>query len=153
MDTIVKDVSDMTPVEYRACSAANYGVIEGYMLEELRHCRAGRPGKVVMLWDGPPDTPKSLIGWALLTPTRTWGLTAVSRYMASSAKYTVQFWVKAQYRRKGYGKMLMNEVKQLDPRPHVFPHDEASGELFSSFNVRVSKNDMRHIKRGKPKVC
>lgn len=152
MDIIVKNVDEMTPVEYRACYSANYGW-DGYMQEELRSCKKGwqMGGKVIMLWDGPADTARSMIGWALLTPTKMSGPAAVSRYMTHRAKYTAQFWVKSKYRRKGYGKMLVQEAKKIDKRPHVFPHDAASGELFSSFDVAVSKLDRRHMK-SKPKV-
>lgn len=147
-----KKVSELTPVEFRACYAANYGY-EGYMREELNRCKRGHPGQVILLWDGPDNTARSLIGWALLTPTRCHGLLAVTRHAKSRSTYTAQFWVKSRHRRKGYGKILMQEVKNYDPRPHVIPHDEASGELFSSFNVQVLQREDHWIKRGKPKVA
>lgn len=153
MVIISKNVSELTPIEYKACRAANYGPDEGYMHEELGLCRKGAPGMVIMLWDGPDDSTKSLLGWALLTPVRRSGLVAVTEWVMKRSKYTVQFWVKRQHRRKGYGKTLMNEVKKLDPKPHVMPHDAASSELFSSFDVQVLKDDKHWIKRGKPKVA
>lgn len=154
MNVIVKPVEDLTQTEYRACYLANYG-FNGYMREELTWCRKtpiARPGIAIMLWDGPADTPVSLKGWALLTPVRTWGLVGATRYTKSKAKYTVQFWVKQQYRKQGYGKLLMGEVKKLDDRPHVFPHDDASAELFSSYQVTIMNDDKRWMKR-KPKVA
>lgn len=148
-----KHVSEMTPLEYRACYRANYGT-EGYMQEELARCKIGYPGEVILLWDGPDDTEKSLIGWALLTPVRRYGLLSVTRWVMRKSKYTVQFWVKRQHRRKGYGKILMNEVKtNYDPNPHVIPHDDASSELFSSYKVQVLNDDKVWLKRGKPKVA
>lgn len=147
-----KAVSELTTVEYRACYKANYGPFEGYMSEELVCCRNGAPGQVIMLWDGPDDTIKSLIGWALLTPVRKHGLLAVTDWVMKRSKYTVQFWVKKQHRRKGCGKILMSEVKKLDPKPHVMPHDDASSELFSSFEVQVLQGDKHWLKR-KPKVA
>lgn len=146
-----KPVSELTKVEYKACYTACYSLDNGYMKEELARCKGGHPGQVIMLWDGPDDTAKSLIGWALLTPVREYGLLAVTRWVMSRSKYTVQFWVKRQYRRKGYGKILMDEVKKLDERPHVLPHDDASSELFSSYNVQVLQSDKIWMKR-KPKV-
>lgn len=147
-----KPVSELTPVEYRACKLANYGPENGYMYEELGRCRLGAPGEVIMLWDGPDDTTKSLLGWVLLTPVRRYGLLAVTEWVMKRSKYTVQFWVKRQHRRKGYGKVLMNEVKRLDPKPHVIPHDNASSELFSSFDVQVLQGDKHWMKR-KPRVA
>lgn len=146
-----KHVSELSPVEYRACYKANYGPVNGYMLEELIRCKKGYPGEVVMLWDGPEET-KSLIGWCLLTPVRLYGLLAVTRWVMGRSKYTAMFWVKKQYRKKGYGKMLMTEVKKIDPNPHIMPHDDASSELFSSFNVQVLNEDKFWIKR-KPRVA
>lgn len=105
-----------------------------------------------MLWDGSEDDIKSLIGWALLTPVRRHGQLSVTEWIMKRSKYTVQFWVKKQHRRKGHGKTLMLEVKKLDPRPHVLPHDTASSELFSSFEVQIFKDDKFWMKR-KPKVA
>lgn len=151
MQIIHKRVIDLNPVEYRACYKANYG-FEGYMQEELCRCKwRNAPGEVIMLWDGPPDSANSLIGWCLLTPVRMWGLLGVSRWVYGRSKYTAEFWVKRQYRRRGYGKMLMNEVKKLDPNPHVIPHDEPSSQLFSSYKVQVMRGDKAWIRR-KPKV-
>lgn len=154
MNILVKKVSDLTPVEYRACYLANYGS-NGYMREELGCSRRSpdyRPGIAIMLWDGPDDKITSLIGWTLLTPVRTWGLIGGTRWTKKKSKYTAQFWVKSQYRKQGHGKTLMAEVKKLDPRPHVFPHSNASAEMFSSFDVTVMKEDQCWMKK-KPKVA
>lgn len=123
------------------------------MAEELARCKGGKPGKVIMLWDGPDDKVTSLIGWALLTPVRRSGLLTATTWVMKRSKYTVQFWVKRQYRRQGHGKTLMKEAKKYDDNPHVFPHDEASSELFSSFKVQVMRDDKHWIKPGKPKVA
>lgn len=147
-----KQVRDMTSVEYRACYQACYAVWNGYMKEELTRCKSGHPGQVIMLWDGPDDKVTSLIGWALLTPVRTYGLLAVTRWVMSRSKYTAQIWVKRKFRRQGYGKILMDEIKKLDPNPHVLPHNNASSELFSSYRVQVLASDKHWIKR-KPKVA
>lgn len=150
MEIRTKKVSELTDVEYRACWRANYGW-EGYMQSELVAAREGRrQGIAILLWDGPDDTARSLRGWALLTPVRLHGNIAVTRWAASRSKYTAEFWVKRQWRRKGYGTMLMKEVKKHDRRPHVLPHDNASSELFSSFDVQVLAHD-KHWLRKKPK--
>lgn len=148
-----KPVSELTPLEYKACKAANYGPDNGYMYEEVARCRAGKyPGEVIMLWEGPDDSIKSLLGWVLLTPVRRHGLLAVTEWVMKRSKYSAQFWVKRQHRKKGYGKILMNEVKKIDPNPHVMPHDDASSELFSSYNCQVLQDDKHWLKR-KPKVA
>lgn len=153
MEIIHKQVSELSEVEYRACHLANYRD-SGYMQQVLYSCRHyENPGEVIMLWDGPKDTVRSLVGWALLTPTTTNGYLSVSRWIKGRSKYTAQFWVKRQYRKRGHAKTLMTEVKKLDPRPHVFPHDHVSGEFFSSFNVQVAGYDRHYLKRGKPKVA
>lgn len=147
-----KTVAEMTTTEYNAAFKANYG-FDGYMQGELYRCRReGHEGRVILLWDGPDDRVSSLIGWAILTPVRLYGMVAATRYTKRNSKYTVQFWVKRQHRRKGYGKILMNEVKKHDPKPHVFPHDTASAELFSSYNVTTLSTDRRYIRK-KPKVA
>lgn len=44
------------------------------------------------------------------------------------------FYVAPQYRRNGYGKMLFNKIKELEPgQAYCFaPHDEASCQFFNS---------------------
>lgn len=143
MNILVKNISDMTSTEYAACYKANYGT-DGYMQEELQYCRwypDRRAGKVIMMWDGPADKVSSLKAWALLTEVRTHGLLAVSSYIKRVSKYSVQLWVKRQYRGRGYSKILMNEVIRLDPKPNVFPHDRRSASLYSQYSVSCAKYD------------
>lgn len=151
MQILHKDVCDLTHGEYRALLMANFGPDEGYMHNELQACRKNeRPGKTVSLWtDG---SNRRLIGWALLTKVRLYGQVAGTRHTQKKATYSVQFWVKPQYRGKGYGKILMDEVKSYDTRPHVFPHDPASGNFFSSYDVTVMNLDKEWMVRGKPRV-
>lgn len=152
MEIIHKSIKDLTKTEYRACYLANYGPWDGYMCETLVNAKNSTECKVIMLWDGPDDTVRSLIGWALLTPVREYGILAVTPWVMRRSKYTAQFWIKKQYRRRGYGKILMTETKKLDPRPHVIPHDRPSSELFSSFDVQVLKSDKLWLAR-KPKIA
>jgi len=150
---IHKKIKDLTYTEYLACYKANYGEF-GYMRPELARCkREGMPGQVIMLWDGPDDSVSSLMGWALMVPVRTYGLTGGSWYTKKKAKFTTQFWVKKQYRRLGYGTKLMSEVKKIDPRPHVFPHDKITGDWFSGYDVTVTREDSGWLNRKKPKVA
>lgn len=146
MDIIVKDVPDLTKEEYRACYIANYRDW-GYMQQTLIDNRYKPEAKAILLWDDSQSGMSRLIGWALLTPVDLGGLLAATRYTKRVSKYTVQFWVKSHHRKKGYGKMLMNEVKKLDPKPHVLPHDSKSAEFFSSYKVSVLRDDRVWLKR------
>lgn len=148
-----KKVEDLTALEYKACYSANYGW-DGLMQGVLVDCRKNphrSPGSVILLWNGPDDSTKSLIGWALLTPVSGSGAVWASRWNRRRAKYTVQFWVKSNHRKKGYGKVLMDEVQKLDSCPHVFPHNDSSGALFSDYTVTVAQNDHRWIRMAKNK--
>ena len=152
MQIIHKEVSELTAGEYRAMKAANFGPEEGYMHNELVACRKhNRKGITVALWTDGDD--RRLIGWALLTPVRLYGDVAGTWWTKKKSKYSVQFWVKERFREKGYGKILMDEVKKHDRRPHVFPHDPASGNFFSSYDVTIMRIDKEWLVKGKPRVA
>jgi GNAT superfamily N-acetyltransferase len=120
------------------------------MQGELYSARHGcQKGNAIMLWDGPDDDIKSLIGWAIMCPVKLRGVAAGTSWTKKRAKFTCMFWVKRQYRRKGYGKMLMDEVIKIDPSPHVFPHDTPSSHMFVDYNVTVTRNDKWWLERAK----
>lgn len=149
MDIIVKKVNDLTPSEYAACAKANYGW-GGHMQEDLREARrCPSDDLVIMLREGDPDDMKSLLGWCLVSPASTYGWYAAPE----TARHVVQFWVKKQYRRKGYGGILMSEVKKIDYEPHVIPHNKASGEFFSSYNLTTPEDShaQRWLNPNKPR--
>lgn len=147
MQTIIKDVKDLTPDEYRACYAANYRE-SGYMQIMLASARRdGKTGTAILLWDDTKVGLSRLVGWALLTPTEVGGMIGTTRYVQRKSRFTAQFWVKRQHRKRGYGKMLMDEVKKIDARPHVLPHDKASSEFLSSYHVTVLNVDRVWMKR------
>lgn len=139
MYTIHKPVTDLTPGEYRAFYNANFGP-HGYMQSQLEYYRKRLylPAQTVAVWNG---NPRRLLGWALLTPVRPDGEIAASSWAMKQSIYTAQFYVKQQYRGKGVGKMLMNEVHTLDPRPHVIPHDDKSESFFKKYRVMVMRAD------------
>lgn len=152
MDTIIKQVSELNSVEYRACWLANFGWDDGYMRQALSDIKHGteptlRTGTVIMLWEGPDNTVKSLRAWALLTPTTTRGWLRVSRYAKGRSKYVAQFWVKRQYRKQGLGKKLLDEVYKIDSLPFVFTHDDATGALVKNRPVTT----MGYMRRNVPK--
>lgn len=156
MHIVTKDVRELSPVEYQACLRNNYGD-GGYMLHETKAARTNPDAagaKAVMLWQTHEhEHAKDMLAWVLLTPTKLNGLTGVTPYIKSKSKYTAEFWVKYRHRRKGYATRLMKHVKRYyDPRPHVIPHDDASSELFSKFNVSVLAED-RYFMKKKTKIA
>lgn len=156
MEIRMKSVPELTQLEYRACRGANYGD-SGYMQGMLTNARESKDDTAIaiMLWDEnePKNRVGSMVGWCFLTPVSLSGITGATRYTKSRSIYTAQFWVKKPHRKKGYAKMLMHEVKKLDPRPHVIPHNESSAEFFSSFDVTVLADERSWINRKKPKVA
>jgi GNAT superfamily N-acetyltransferase len=155
MEIRKKSVLELTALEYRACFGANYGG-GGYMQGVLEDCREGnQSGEVVMLWDETKakNRVSSMVGWCLMTPVSLHGILGATRYTKRRSKITAQFWVKPAHRQKGYAKMLMHEVKKVDPRPHVIPHNDSSAEFFSSFEVTVLRDEAGWIRRKKPKVA
>lgn len=158
MHIVTKDVTKLTPVEYYSCRRANFGR-DGCMQTEVTHARNNEPGyegsKAIMIWkDHNHDSGAKLIAWCLLTPSKADGLIYASPYQRRACKYAAEFWVKTRYRRQGYGTMLMQHVKRhYETMPIVIPHDEASGELFSKFKVRLSDDEGREYLKRKPKMA
>lgn len=149
MEIITKKVSELTPDEYRACVRANFGD-GGDMRDELRYARGNPHRKVftICIWDGPHDKQSSLIAWSLVFPAVSLDIPGRKKKQLSA-----HFWVKSQHRQKGYGRVLMLEVKKHDKSPHVFPHSEESAEFFSSYRVKTYQYDGTWLKPGKPKVA
>lgn len=157
MQVYVSSVPNLSKEEYRAFYRANYGN-GGYMRQILVDNRNSHnavpywrhydPNTLtISLWEDGDRIPENLIGWCLMTPVRTRrSLVSGTEYTKRVSKYTVQFWVKRKYRKKGYGKQLMNEVLKYDPRPHVIPHDEASGALFSNYKIVATRYDRQWLK-------
>jgi len=94
--------------------------------------------KVVLLWDDDKEGARRLLGWSL---TRL-----------EKQKQIAFFWVKPSLRNKGYGSMLMQEVKRVDPKPKVFPWSQEAGGFFSKFEVEVPEYQSYNLVQ-KPKVC
>ena len=155
MQVLIEKVANLTPVQYQACYRANYGT-DGYMRETLVKHRRDKDSAAlaILLIEQPAGVDfehKHMLGWALLTPVTTSrdSVVAGTWYTKKRSKYTAQFWVKRQYRGKGLGSLLLSETQKLDPRPHVFPHDDRSGKMFGGKNVTVLKVDQYWIKTAK----
>lgn len=147
-----KSLADLTPVEWKACYTANYGA-GGYMRNTFMNNRYNQDAFVLMVWDGPHDSAKNMLAWALATPVTSRGYTSATYYARKRAKYTVQFWVKRPYRQRGIGHSLMQEIKKYDETPHVFPHDDKSGEFFSGYNVTATASERTWMRNNKPKAA
>lgn len=139
MEIMHKPVEDLTRGEYQALYRANFGD-EGLMQGTLISCRNGESqGQTISLWA--PTKRRTLLAWAILTPVSTRGLMSASSWAMKQSKFSAQFWVKWQYRGKGYGKILMDEVHKYDERPHVMPHDETSEKFFKNHRVMIMNID------------
>jgi L-amino acid N-acyltransferase YncA len=135
---IEKGILDLTAQEMRQCKSLSLRH-QGLMCEDLvdwkdyesRPNRAKRKTRIWMI----KDDADRLIGWALATP----------RWKARG--YDAQFYVRISERGKGYGTLLMKKVLELDPKPHVFPHDKTSGDFFKrhSQSIRFSTSDKKWI--------
>ena len=147
---ITKKVSELTAVERRACYNAHMGAA-GFMREELIR-KDGGDSIVIMDWEGPRDSARGLRAWALLTPITKSFHAIMNAYARRTCKYSVLIWVKKPYRRQGVGSELVKQVKQHDPKPYVFPHDEASSQLYSKFRVYADRH-ARTMLRNKPKLA
>jgi hypothetical protein len=125
---IAKPISKLTKIEYSACRKANYGAT-GYMYNDLATARERGEGTAIMIWDGPRDSTKNLLGWALVHPTRY--DSSASRYVRRVAPNTAQYWVKSKYRRKGLATRLADRVEKDFGKVYVYPHSKQSGGLFA----------------------
>ena len=128
MRLISKPIAKLTDLEYAACRRANYGPT-GYMYNDLATARGNGEGTAIMLWDGPRDSAKNMLAWALVHPTRY--DPGASRYALRVAPNTAQYWVKVKHRRKGYATKLADRVEKEFGKVYVYPHSHESGGLFA----------------------
>lgn len=147
MRLITKTIGQLTNEEYRYCYNANLDSSDkttGRMRPDLVYYRSDpltardEDAKVVMLWDDAQSGAKRLIGWAMT--------------FIEGREHIAFFWVKKPHRNKGYGTMLMKEIKKSNPKPYVYPWSDNSYGFFSKFEVDVPVDrTMRLVK--KPIVC
>lgn len=126
---IEKYILDLTPKERKQCRSLSLRA-DGLMCEDLSNWmkyekEANRRKRKPMVWMIKDDD-ESLIGWALAMPRP-----------GKAPGYESQFYVRKSLRNKGYGTMLMEKVRTVDPRPHVFPHDRTSGEFFKKHRGKI----------------
>lgn len=134
-----KGILDLTGTELRQCRSLSLRQ-DGYMCEDLTTWREferqpNRYKRKSHVWLI-KDNNDRLIAWALATP----------RYKARG--YDAQFYTRKSERGKGLASLLMEKVLELDPRPHVIPHDKTSGCFFKKHKtyIRFDKYDGRWLK-------
>ena len=135
---IEKRILDLTPVELKQCRNLSLRK-RGLMCEELSYWRnweskpnrMRRKCRVIMI---KYDDSERLVAWAFVFP----------RYERG---YEVYFYTRVRERNKGYGSILMEQARAIDPRPKVCPHDYTSGKFFAKHrrNIRFDKWDARWV--------
>ncbi len=131
---ITKRVQELTSKEYKQCCSLTMRH-HGLMMYTVQEGRTYSQNYVAILaMEG--DT---LIGWALLTPTKESGQVFVSDYARKMSRYSVQFYVRKRYRRQGVARTLMNEALRHDSRPHVIPWDSGSAAFFVDYTVTADR--------------
>lgn len=140
MQVVVKKIGDLTRDEYRYCYNANMGHFgqmqsrfSNYRRDELSARRDN--ARAFMLVDDSLQGARALLAWALVFDD------------------SVYFWTKPSHRNKGYGTVLMREVKKEITKPTVYPWTNESGGFFSKFDVRDGYGDGDFWMTDKPKVC
>lgn len=144
MKIITKTISQLTSEEYTYCYRANLSSTgaRGEMRPKLVEYRAHPAwakedgAEVVLLWDGKREGAHRLLGWAMV----------FDNYSEHKDAY---FWVKKPLRDRGYGTILMKEVKKIEKQPKVYPWNEKAIGFFSKFVVDAPE----HRLVSKPKVC
>lgn len=119
MPVEVKRVIDLTPEEYKQCKRLCFRET-GFMYYDIARARNNelnypsnrRFSKVVLITES-----NRLAAWALLTPRKVKG-------------YNAQFYTRAALRNQGLGSKLMEEVRKIEFKPYVIPHDYRSGGFF-----------------------
>lgn len=152
MNIVDKALPDLTRAEYKCVYSLNFGY-NGYMQEFLVKRKNDPESRAIMIYR---DEPKagSLLGWALLIPTRRiecrYGPT---RYSKRRSKYALQLYVRANQRRKGYARTLMQEALKYDDRPYVWPHDLTSGDFYSNYSVTVNRFERRTFLKKRKRIA
>lgn len=117
-----KHVSDLTPEEYQACYRLNMGR-NGEMQDKISFERKHRKqAYVLMLWKD-----NTLISWVL-------------RFREGEHRWGVYVYTRTHYRRKGYGKWLLNESKRGLKTVTIYPWDKRSAGFYRKINPNTIYN-------------
>jgi len=121
--TTIKYVKNLTPEEFSQCRLLNFGH-NGMMRGDLIRSRSQRNSDRAVLIK---DYEGKIIAWSLV--------------METGKTTSAYFYVPSANRRKGLGTRLLKQVRKVDPKPMVFPHDQVSGGFFKKF-----KQDIKYDK-------
>lgn len=133
MKTEIIPLIDISPEDYRKCSTLNAGS-RGQMRSDVAFLHRTKCKKTkVCLVKNEADL---LLGWALCFPK--YGF----RYPEA------HFYVRAKYRKRGIGKILMREVLKDNKKVRVCPHNIQSGVFFAEFRTSIIPQTDYWIKEG-----
>lgn len=140
MEITATALPNMSQDDFKKCSRLTFGAVNGYMHETMRLYRDDINSHAILIKEG-----GKVLAWGLLIPSRSlgeyWGVTAHGMRVT---KYTLQIYVRVKERRKGYGTMIMNKaIRDFDPKPFVYPHNEVAGALYSKFTVSAESDYRR----------
>lgn len=125
-----KYVKNLTPEEFERCRVLNFGY-NGMMREKLITARYEPAGERAVLVKNDSG---QVIAWSLV----------MNKARGRKAAY---FYVPPENRRKGFGTRMLKQVKKMDPKPYVYPHDRVSGNFFKRFKseIRCSEWDAFYL--------
>ena len=113
----VKYVKNLTPTEYAQCHRLNFGN-QGRMREELELSFEMKDSARTVLIK---DHEGKVMSWSLVFPQED-GKDGVSAF----------FYVPKCRRRQGLGTRMLRQIKKIDPKPFIYPHDNTSGKFFGA---------------------
>jgi GNAT superfamily N-acetyltransferase len=152
MQVVHKKVSELTPTEYKKCHRLNLGQgrYGGWMQPTLEHYRKnGGDARAVMLKDG-----DLLVGWGLLSPTKSHfnaGPYGITPYVKRRTKYSLMMYVRKSHRGRGYGKLLLEEARKVDPRPMVW-YSHTAEKIYATSTVTTDKPTRQRFNEIKSRV-
>lgn len=114
METIVKDVADLSKEEFAKCDCLNLRS-RGMMQSQLHSCWSYKSGIAVMLMD------VELLAWALI-------------FQYNGPEMGVYYYTRETQRKKGYGSVLAKHVAEIVEKPRAWPWDVASEAFFTKQN-------------------
>jgi hypothetical protein len=121
MKLVVRQVSELTQLEYRSCYQLNLRS-NGLMRDRLVNCKTYNTGYVVML----QDDEGVLLSWAL-----------VFNWDRDKDLYGAYFYTRKSARRRGLGNQIAGEVRKQFKNIVVWPSDNQGKTFFDKHKFKV----------------